>query len=204
MEVKTIVCFSNSINIRNAMAHLRILGPARQAGLNIVNGMENGKADISLIAEADLVSLQREIPGKFDEYQRIMTVARQARKPVVFDLDDLLLFLPKDHPDRQTQYYGVSLLPMYQAIMEADLVTVATPKLQEVLSPYNRNITVLPNYFDETLWQLRPPTIKTKGEKITIGFMGGESHKPDIDQVLPALMQLLERYHQKIFFKFWA
>jgi glycosyltransferase involved in cell wall biosynthesis len=204
MEVKTIVCYSNSINIRNAMAHLRILGPARQAGLDIVNGLEKGKADTSLITAADLVIFQREFPGKFDEYEEIMTAARQARKPVVFDLDDLLLSLPEDHPDRQSHYYGSSLLPMYQAIMEADLVTVATPKLQEVLSPFNRNITVLHNYFDEVLWQLRPPIIKPNGEKITIGFMGGDSHKPDIDQILPMLMQLVERYPQKIFFKFWG
>ncbi len=204
MDVKKIVCYSNSLNVQDAMAHLRIIGPFRQAGIEVINGIENGEEFQWRVLEGDLVVIQREFPRQFDDYQRIVDIARRKGKPIVFDLDDLLLFLPEDHPDRQSHYYTSSLLPMFQALKEADMVTVATPKLQSVLANYNDHVVVLPNYLDETLWQLKPPVSKSKDETLTIGFMGGNSHKPDIEYVLPALLDLIKRYPGKIRFHFWG
>jgi GT2 family glycosyltransferase/glycosyltransferase involved in cell wall biosynthesis len=204
MEVKNVVCYSNSLNVQDAMAHLRIIGPFRQAGINIINGAGNGKPVSQRVSDGDIVIIQREFPKQYGDYQEIVNAARREGKPIVFDLDDLLFFLPEDHPDRQSQYYASSLLPMFQALTEADLVTVSTPNLQTVLASYNDHVVVLPNYFDDTLWQLRPPVIKPKGEKLTIGFMGGNSHGPDIEYVLPVLLDLIKRYPGRISFHFWG
>ena len=204
MEVKNIVCYSNYLNNQDAMAHLRIIGPFRQAGINIINGWEKGKPQSLRVSDGDIVFIQREFPAWFGDYQKIVEDARLMGKPIVFDLDDLLFFLPESHPDRKSQYFVPSLLPMYEALKEADLVTVSTPKLKEVLSRYNQNVVVLPNYFDETLWQLRPPVLKPRGEILTIGFMGGNSHIPDIEYVLPVLQDLIKRYHGQIRLSFWG
>jgi len=204
MKIKNAVCYSFSLYGEDPMAHLRLIGPLRQSGINIVNGIENGQIVVGRISEADIIIIQRELPKKFDDYKKIVEFARKEGKPVVFDLDDLLLYLPESHPDRQSAVFGPSLLPMFQALMEADLVTVATPRLQSVLASYNNNVVVLPNYFDDTIWQLRPPVLKSKDEILTIGYMGGNSHRPDIEYVMPVLLDLIKRYPHKIRFHFWG
>ncbi|MBU4352837.1 MAG: glycosyltransferase, partial [Nanoarchaeota archaeon] len=204
MKIRNAVCYSFSLGFQDAMAHLRLIEPLQQAGIHIINGIENGQPVSELVHNGDIVVVQRDFPRKFDYYQKVIKIARRERKPIVFDLDDLLLFLPENHPDRLAQYYAPSLLPMFQALMEADLVTVATPRLQSVLASYNNNVVVLPNYFDDTLWQLRPPVLKSKDEILTIGYMGGNSHRPDIEYVMPVLLDLIKRYPHKIRFHFWG
>jgi glycosyltransferase involved in cell wall biosynthesis len=204
MKIRTAVCYSFSLGALDPMAHLRLIAPFRQAGIHIINGIENGQPVSELVHNGDIVVAQREFPKKFDDYQKIVEIARRERKPIVFDLDDLLFFLPENHPDRVAQNYTPSLLPMFQALMEADLVTVATPRLQSVFASYNNNIVVLPNYFDDTLWQLRPPVLKSKDEILTIGYMGGNSHGPDIEYVMPVLLDLIKCYPHKIRFHFWG
>ena len=88
---------------------------------------------------------------------------------------------------------------MLQAIMEVDLVTVSSQPLKDYLHPYNSNIAVIPNFLDDNLWNFRKPsTSQTVEGNITIGYMGGYSHKPDLLMVLPALKKLL-RSTLKIF-----
>ena len=203
MKIRNAVCYSFSLNGKDPMAHLRLIGPLGQSGINIIKGLENDQMIINRIAEGDMVIIQREIPGKFDDYQKIMEYAHKEGKPVVFDLDDLLLSLPENHPDRKSTVFGPSLLPMVQALMEVDLITVATKKLKSVLNKCN-NVIVLPNYFDDTIWQLRSPVLKAKSEMLTIGYMGGNSHKPDIEYVMPVLLGLLKRYPNRIRFHFWG
>jgi len=55
---------------------------------------------MNAVGESDIVFLQRDI-GKFhDQYEQLVELAHRHNKPVIFDLDDLLIGLPKDHPDR--------------------------------------------------------------------------------------------------------
>lgn len=204
MEVKDVVYYSLSLNGEDPMAHLRVIGPLRQAGINIINGMENGQPVNQRVSDGDIVIIQRDFPKRFNDYQKIVENAKREGKPLIFDLDDLLFFLPINHPDRQSQYYASSLLPMYQALKEANLVTVATPKLQRVLANYNDHVTVLPNYFDDNLWHLRQPALQAKSKILTIGFMGGNSHEPDLEFVVPILSELIKRYPNKICLKFWG
>jgi glycosyltransferase involved in cell wall biosynthesis len=135
----------------------------------------------------------------------VVEIAKQERKPIIFELDDLLFFLPGNHPDRLGQYFAPSLLPMFQALMEADLVTVPTRKLQEALANFNQNVVVLPNYLDDNLWHLTPPILKDSSREIlTIGYMGTNSHQPDLYYITPVLLDLIKRYPQKIRFHFWG
>ena len=203
MKIKNVVCYSFSLIDENPMAHLRLIGPLRHSGINIVNGIENNQITINSVSEGDVVIIQREFPKKFDRYEKIIEIARKEKKLVVFDLDDLLLCLPENHPDRQ--YYSSSLLPMFQALMEADLVSVSTPKLRNFVINYNAKVAILPNYLDDNLWQLKPPIIKPSvNEPLTIGYMGGNSHKPDLDYITPVILDLIKRYPKKIRFQFWG
>ena len=86
-----------------------------------------------------------------------------------------------------------------------DLITVATPRLKEILLPFNPNIEVIPNYLDNSLWKLKNDNLLEAGkQKIVVGYMGGHTHKADLLMVLPALLQLVEKYPERIQFQFWG
>ncbi len=201
-RVGTISLFSRGID--DAMCVLRILGPADSLGLKVVRGVEDGSFR-DRVEKGDLVVIQRDFSRELDAYEKVIGLAHASHKPVVLDLDDLLFELPADHPDRLSNYYTDSLLPMLQAIMEADLVTVATPALRDYLLRFNKNIKVFPNYLIDDWWSLRePPNNELAGELITIGYMGGHTHKPDLWFILPALESILRKYQPKIRFQFWG
>ena len=203
MKIKNAVCYSFSLTGEDPLAHLRLIGPLRYSGINIINGIENNQIITNRVSEGDIVIIQREIPKEFGDYKRIIEFAHKEGKPVVFDLDDLLLCLPQYHPDRQNSEYGSSLMPMFQALMEADLVSVSTPKLRDFVINYNAKVAILPNYFDDTLWHLKPPVLKpSEHETLTIAYMGGNSHRPDLEYITPVLLDLIKHYPQKIRFQF--
>jgi len=210
-KVKTREWFSRGIayfseSIDDAMAMLRVVRPAEAAGVTIRRKTaQNGELDDSLIRQTEVVVTQRGFSQDYEAYEKVIAYAHSNRKPVVLDLDDLLLELPENHPDRLNGQFSDTLLPMFQAVLDADLVTVATEPLREYMLPYNYNVRVIPNYFDDSLWQFRPYNGRTKADApVTIGYMGGHSHEPDLKMILPALLELMTRYPGRIRFKFWG
>ncbi|MGD0020852.1 MAG: glycosyltransferase [Smithellaceae bacterium] len=205
MKIKNAVCYSFYLNDEALLAYVRLIAPLRQSGINIINGIENNQIIINRVSEGDVVIIQREFPKKIDDYNNIIKLAHKEGKPVVFDLDDPLFYLPENHPDRQSALCVPSLLPMFQALMEVDLVSVSTPKLRDVLAQYHDNVVVLPNYFDDNLWRLTPPVRKDSSNgMLTIGYMGSYPHKPDLEYITPVLLDLIKRYPQKLRFHFWG
>jgi glycosyltransferase involved in cell wall biosynthesis len=206
MKISSAVVYSFSLNAEEPMAYLRLIAPLRQAGIELINGFEAGQSNLARLEGADVVVFQREFPTRFADYRKIVTLARQQGKPIVFELDDLLFSLPEIHPDRhEGHYYGPTLLPMFQALLEADLVTVTTPALAEALAAYNPNVIVLPNCLDEALWTLKPPARSDSAKTgLIIGYMGTNSHLPDLALIAPVLRELIEHYPEKIRFHFWG
>jgi glycosyltransferase involved in cell wall biosynthesis len=205
MNIKNATCYSFHLNGEESLAYLRLIGPLRKAGIGIVKGIRDEQVIVDRVSEGDIVVILREFPRRFGDFKRIIETAHKTGKPVVFDLDDLLFFLPENHPDRQAQNFVSSLLPMFQAMTESDIITVSTPRLKNVLGRYHDNVIVLPNYFDDDIWHLKPPVPKKSGnEMISIGYMGGYSHKPDLEYIAPVLRNLIERYSQRLHFHFWG
>lgn len=204
MSIQRVVCYSFSLAAKEPMAYLRVIAPLCHLGIQIIDGIQDQQPVDELIAMSDAVLIQREFPTRFKEYQKIVEVARRERKPLIYELDDLLFFLPYDHPDRVGHYYTSSLLPMLQAVMEADVVIVSTPMLQDVLGNYNENVVVFANYLDDRLWSFRPPILKASPDTpIVIGYMGTPSHRPDLHYITPVLLNLLRQY-PGIRLRFWG
>jgi len=194
-----------SFHADDALSVLRMYGPANAAGLEVIRGVENGTARIESVNDADLVIIQRDFCKDYPSYLQIISQAHSQNKPLIIDLDDNLFVLPEDHPDRLIGYYTDSLLPTFQAIKDADLITTATGPLRNYLLPFNTNIEVLPNYLDDNLWRLASHTSsKTDGDKIVIGYMGGQTHQPDLRILVPVFIRLLEEYPDRIRFHFWG
>ncbi len=187
------------------MAYVRLIAPFRILGFRLINGSQENCDVREAISQGNVVIFQREFPMQFDLYQRVVEAAREERKPILLEIDDLLFFLPETHPDRQKHYYAFALLPMLQALLEADAVIVPTLKMREVLEPYNDRIFVIPNYLDDTLWSLKPPVAQDlSSSTLVIGFMGTDSHRPDLEFVAPVLLSVLNRYPQQIRLRFWG
>ncbi len=71
----------------------------------------------------------------------------------------------------------------------ADLVTVTTEPLAEVMRQYNRNVVVLPNHVPTGILELERP----RREKLVVGWAGGASHAADIAMIAPQVRRLLDR-----------
>jgi hypothetical protein len=93
---------------------------------------------------------------------------------------------------------------MLQAVLEADLVTTATGRLRDYLLPLNSNIRVLPNYLNDEIWDQNPAGGQRNRIPVVIGFMGSDSHLPDLGQLVPAFRKLLERFGNDVKLKFWG
>jgi len=191
----------------NVLPILRILGPAEQAGLHVIRGNECGSQEVSLeaVSIADIVVIQRDFPRYTEAYEQIVARAHAEGKPVIYDIDDLLLDLPENHPDKQIPpYYRAALIPMLRAIVEADAVTVSTPPLCEYLRSFNSNTWLLPNYLNDQLWAFRNRPKESGTLPVIVGYMGTGSHLPDLEYITPPLLQILEWYGKDVLFRFWV
>ncbi|MBE0411812.1 MAG: hypothetical protein IBX69_18955, partial [Anaerolineales bacterium] len=77
---------------------LRITGPAEQAGLNLIKGNDGEDISPEAVLRGDLVVIQRDFPRHWKSFEEICRLARANQKPIIYDLDDLLLDLPEEHP----------------------------------------------------------------------------------------------------------
>jgi GT2 family glycosyltransferase/glycosyltransferase involved in cell wall biosynthesis len=87
----------------------------------------------------------------------------------------------------------------------ADVVTVASESRAAQYRLLNACVRVVPNALDHDLWQLAKSRDHFKGEfarkpdgPVRIGIMGDHTQDCDLSQIIPALMNLREKYKEKI------
>jgi glycosyltransferase involved in cell wall biosynthesis len=189
---------------RSALEEYRVYGPLGHAGIQIREGIIQGEPDLSAVDQSDLVLIQRDFANHFPAYQAVTRRARMYKKPVVLDLDDDLLSLPPDHPDRVATYYASRLPAILHAIIQADALTVTTRPLMEAVRELNPNVWLLPNYLDETLWNFRQIKDTPAGEPLTVLYMGSTTHQPDADSVTGPLLKIAQKYGKQVNFMFYG
>ena len=198
------IAFFRSSSSISALEQYRIFGPLTNAGMQISEGIKDGIVDRDAIYESDIVLFQRDFSSHFDWYLTLINYARELRKPVIMDLDDDLFALPSDHPDRISTYYASGLPALLHAILNVDGVTVTSKPLKESIQNLNPNVWILPNYFDDQLWQFRPEQTKSPDDSVTIFYMGTPTHQPDLRLISPSLFQLAEEFGSAIKFFFYG
>ena len=203
MPVKRVAFFTYS-QIESALELYRFISPLKAAGIEIIPGVESGEAKLEHIAGADLVCFQREFSCRFKAYQSVLAEARARGVPVVMDLDDHLLALPPDHPDRLAGDFADSLPALMHALLSADALTVTTPELKQELTPFNPNIFVLPNYLDADFWRFRQPVLRPADAQVRILFMGTPTHAPDLAGIAEALINIARLYGSRARFGFFG
>jgi len=187
---------------------IRLTAPAEQAGLTVIHGNEFDGHAIRVVEgaleQADVVYFQRDFPRHAEIYRPLLEQARRLGKPVIYDLDDLLMDLPEIHPD--FAFYEQSRDHVLGAILEADAVTCPAPRMAETLRAFNPQVHILPNALNQAVWDIKTPeAIRARSsEQVTIGYMGGWSHRPDLEWITPVLLNLLLAYGSRLQLKFWG
>lgn len=72
----------------------------------------------------------------------------------------------------------------------ADLVTVTTEPLAEVMRKHNPNVAVLPNHVPTGILDIERP----RRDKLVVGWAGGASHAADIAMVAQQVRRFLDRH----------
>ena len=200
----TIVCFTND-SWDSALSQVRLRGPLKAAGFNVIPGNDREKKLLDDLSDVDFVVIQRDFPQYTDLFLWILEEIRSRQIPLVYEIDDLLFTLPENHPLQRDGSYSRNYIPMLLAISRADMVSVSTEPLACFLQPFNANIKVLPNYLNEDIWQFMPVTKNNSGDSpVTIGYIGGSTHQPDILLIVDALNRIQEEFGQRIHYKFWG
>lgn len=185
------------------MVVLRVRAPAESAGIEVLRGNQGSQITPELVDQADLVVIQRDFPRFWTGYQEVFTRAREKQKPVIYEIDDLLLEMPEDHSHRQ-DYQGETIA-MLTVILEADAITTSSVGMYEYLRDLNPNVYLLPNFLPDSLWYTRPVAgMVNQDDKVVIGYMGGETHQADLQLLVSVLLSVHQRYLEKVIFRFWG
>ncbi len=184
--------------------YLRLLRPWEEAGVSLKKGVHWDQVSTEAIEDAELVILQRDFPRLWADYHKILAIARSLGKPVVYDLDDLVLELPHDHPDRQYHYLSDALFPMLQAIVEADAVTVSTPTLRQKISLLNPNTYLLPTCLDDRLWAMKAVAARENPYPLILGWINTQASGGSDDGFVPGMSQFLSRQNQRVILRVWG
>ncbi|NUM43964.1 MAG: glycosyltransferase [Anaerolineales bacterium] len=186
---------------------VRVTGPAQAGGARILQGnrWENGAMITTpdVIRDADLVLVQRNFPAHLDAFAQIVDLTRTLKKPLVYELDDLLTELPPEHPD--VAYYRKTRPAILSAIAIADAVVGSTPAICAYLKNWNERVFHFPNYLNDTLWPLTPPRPAPEPkDRLVLGYMGGHSHLADLEMLTPVLERLMRKYWGYLTLRFWG
>ncbi len=110
---------------------------------------------------------------------------------VILDYDDDILHIPEHNPGHHDNTDGI-----LAAITTADGVVVTNPTLGSVLSQYNPNVGVVPNYVDVGQWRILP-TFSASG-KIRIGLFGSPTHFHDWELAAKPLREIYAEFSSRI------
>ncbi len=182
----------------------RLVAPWQQAGITLYQSTRWDQVIADDVARCDLVHIHRDFPRLAKSFRQVVDQARQLGKPVLYDLDDLLLDLPDNHPDRQFHYKSDALFPVLQAIVEADAVTVSTTALQEAIRPLNPLTWLLPTCLDDLLWPLEPVTAHANLTPLVLGWIHDHHVFSDPDGFVDALASFLRQRGDSVLLRVWG
>jgi glycosyltransferase involved in cell wall biosynthesis len=115
---------------------------------------------------------------------------------LIIDLDDDRLFVHTEPNNPAYSAYmneGNELLKYQQyAITQADMITVSTDYLKKRLDPLNKNVVVIKNCIDTSLFT------KSKNKETVIGYAGSGSHQGDWMMIEKILEKLRKKYDFKV------
>lgn len=156
------------------------------------------------------VAANRKIPKDWNTYdvvigQRIAKegpsllwrrICRSDSTFAVYEIDDNLFQLSGNHEQATHDYFEKNVAWVKGNVAAADLVICTTPSLANVVSEYNPNVKIVPNYIDEALCLLPRSDRQDEwhADHVVIGWQGSDTHGLDFADAWPSVKRLLGRY----------
>lgn len=138
--------------------------------------------------DADVIIGQR-VAGH-DATKLWQALCRQGRARMVLELDDDLWNLDPSNAKPYRVFNRELQGNLERNIAAADMVTVTTGHLADVVSRWNPNVAVVPNRIPAWLLEHQRP----QREELTIGWAGSSSHAMDWADPAPQIGRFLKRH----------
>ncbi len=194
-----------------AVVRLRVLDPLRaleeQGRMQVTFvSVYDDAVPIEKLLDADVWVIQREFADQ-ELSHGIVDAARLLGKTIVFEIDDLLVNLPRSNP---LWAYCTKIAPdMVDAVRHSDFVTASTYPLIEELAREEPTITekayVCRNVVDTRIWGDGFIDRQAQsGGPLVVGWFGSATHQEDLAIVKEAIVYLARKYEGRIRFHFWG
>jgi glycosyltransferase involved in cell wall biosynthesis len=171
-----------SSGVLTPCAYIRLLQPLHHPAVGGDFDVVLADANEALNYCADIVVTQRYAVGGPEAIDALIRHCREQNIALLYDLDDDLRQIPRDHPD------AALLRP--RLVREADAVWVSTPALANAMRGVRQNARVVENGIDERLWLSGAPPIPPREGPVRVLFMGTMTHDADFAVVQTALERL--------------
>ena len=156
--------------------------------------LDDGKLFDLIIIQRDIFDLSK---MNLNDIKSLFQKIKQSNIKTIFDLDDDLLNIDKNHVSYERFSKIKDVLKFI--LINSDIVTVSTDYLKNQLSSYNKNIIVIPNTL-MNLFNFKPtPKIKNLNSKktIKIGYFGTRTHGNDIQLIKTAILNVKKKIKNK-------
>lgn len=149
------------------------------------------------LMSADLVIMQEMGSMSASNIGRFMV---EQRIPFMTEFDDFVHHVSPNN--KAGSAWNASTLYTHRAMELARAgigIQVSTPWLAREYFPYNPLIYVMPNYLDREVWD--QPRAKREGDKIRIGWAGGNAHGDDLKMISKVMHRIVKEGQGKIVFE---
>ena len=194
---------------RQACPTIRLFSPLgkleEQGRVSLATGTQVDGRDVDVrlevVVDSDIVIIQRQA-ARTELASHIFKLTDRLGKRVIIEMDDLLINTPESHVHAK---YLEDIRPgLMESMNRADAVTCSTALLRRELSQYARRVFVLPNLIDKDIWSKGNLREDTGGDRVIIAYAGTPTHFDDLEMITPAIKVILEKYGDRVTFRFWG
>jgi glycosyltransferase involved in cell wall biosynthesis len=154
--------------------------------------------------DADILVFQRQLS---DSVLDFLYEQKAAGKKIVYEIDDDFWHLPVKNPVYR-YYQADGLARLNRFIRAADVVTVSTEPLRQVVGAMHDHVVVLPNAVDpdlaEAIVESRRRDRARTPAMVRIGWSGSNFHEGDLDCAIDALIMMARRPDVQLVFAGWV
>ena len=177
-------------------AYIRLLQPLDHPNIGGAWNIVIADAAEALHYRADIIVTHRYALADIEHAEALIRHCRDHGITLLYDIDDDLRRIPRDHPDAAQLRPRAKLVT--HLISGADAVWVSTPALAHTLKDLRDDVRVVENGLDERLWSARPPPTPQREGPIRIVFMGTATHDADFALVESALERVLDAFGRHV------
>lgn len=171
-------------NTPSPCTYIRLLAPLMSAGADFRIRFASIQAVQYL--HADVVVINRLPCRNVCELEPALAHIRRIGAKLIYDIDDQLLDLPEDHPEKAS-YEGQKSIVL-KLLTEADLVWTSTRPLADAFRPFCKQIQVFENYLELDSGPWAEP--RSSAVRFNIVYMGTSTHRADLEMLFEALTRL--------------